>query len=71
MTRIQQLADAYVLVAKADHYMIGIIETVTADELDSAEQILIHLDNAADNQDATLNLALDCLANDRHSLRGY
>ena len=44
-TRAEQLADAYEAVARANHYMVGIIETVTDDERDEAEQILIRRQN--------------------------
>ena len=72
MTRSEQLADAYIKLARADHYMIGIIETVTADERDAAEQILITQQNSVANDTqvwAQLELALDVLENDRKRAR--
>lgn len=45
-TREQQLADAYEAVAKANHYMIGIVEQFSDDELEAAKQILIERQNA-------------------------
>jgi hypothetical protein len=46
MERPEQLAEALRAVARANHYMVGIVETVTRDELDAAEQILIAQQNA-------------------------
>lgn len=45
MTRGEQLATAYEAVARVNHYMVGIVETVTDDELAEAEQILITRQN--------------------------
>ena len=45
-TRTEQLADAYLTVARVNHYMVGITETVTDDELSGAEQLLITRQNA-------------------------
>jgi hypothetical protein len=61
-TRPQQLADALYAVAEADHYMVGIVEPVTRDELDDAEQILIARQNAAklaSREFSVCDLALD------------
>lgn len=55
----EQLADAFVAVAHADHYMVGITFDYDDETLLSAEQILIDRDNAANNADPVLNLALD------------
>jgi hypothetical protein len=46
MTRSEQLADAMILVAEADHYMVGLTETVTWDELTEAKDILITQQNS-------------------------
>ena len=45
MTRAEQLAEAFELVAKTNHYMIGIVEPYTADELQEAKQLLITRQN--------------------------
>lgn len=45
-TRSEQLADAMLAIAKADHYMIGLVETVTWEEAVEAEQVLIKAQNA-------------------------
>ena len=72
MERDEQLACAYRAVAIANHYMVGIIETVTEDERDAAEQYLIAWQNSQVENSAewsVLELALDCLAKDRQSAR--
>jgi hypothetical protein len=46
MSRAEQLAEALILVARSNHYMVGIVEPVTQDEIDSARQILITKQNA-------------------------
>jgi hypothetical protein len=66
MTRGEQLADAYVAVAKADHYMVGIVEPVTGEEQDEAEQILIRWENIGWR---FAPRALDVLANHRKMQR--
>lgn len=63
-----QLVDAYVAVAHANHYMVGIVATVTTSDRDAAEQILISRQNAGKQSGASyrrLNLALDLLEHDR------
>lgn len=45
MERFEQLARALVKVAKANHYMIGIVEPVTQDEIDGAQHWLVSLQN--------------------------
>lgn len=61
--RALQLADAFYSIAYADHYMVGLIEPVTADELDEAEQLLIARQNAVQAYQLRKNydLALDLL----------
>lgn len=63
-----QLADAYVAVAHANHYMVGIVATVTTTDRDAAEQILISRQNAENRGNENyrrLVLALDLLEQDR------
>jgi hypothetical protein len=70
MTREQQLADAYIHVATIDHHMVGIVENVTDDERDAAEQILIAGQNELTEDNPmwrTLDLALDLIENDRRA----
>jgi hypothetical protein len=72
MERDEQLACAYRAVANANHYMVGIVEAVTDDERDAAEQYLITWQNAqAEGSDEWkhLDLALDVLENDRKRAR--
>jgi len=59
MTRSQQLADAMLLIAKSDHYMVGLVEPVTADEIDAAEQILITRQYDTPATSKTLHRQLD------------
>lgn len=47
--RAQQLAEAFVLVARANHYMVGIVAAYSGDELDAAERRLITQENAEPN----------------------
>lgn len=47
-TRAQQLAEAYLAIARTNHYMVGIADpdgTITDEEISDAEQILINLEN--------------------------
>ena len=45
-TRPEQIAEAFLLISRTNHYMVGFVETnVTLDELDEAEQILISIEN--------------------------
>jgi hypothetical protein len=70
MERPEQLACAYRAVAQANHYMVGIVEKVTADERDDAEQFLIRWQNDQPEDSPEwkhLELALDCLEHDRRA----
>lgn len=67
MTRAEQLAKAYEAVARTNHYMVGIVESVTQEERDAAKQILITRQNAGKQSGAAyrrLDLALDLLEHD-------
>lgn len=71
MEKDEQLADAYIAVARADHYMVGIVATVTTAERDAAERILISRQNAGKQSGASyrrLDLAIDLLEHDRRSV---
>ncbi len=45
MTRAENLANAIELMAKANHYMLGIVEPITLDEIGDARQLLINRQN--------------------------
>ncbi|HEX3522845.1 MAG TPA: hypothetical protein VHT52_12245 [Stellaceae bacterium] len=64
-SRAEQLADALHEIATVNHYMVGLVETVSDAELADAEQILIARQNAtAEGQRHTdLGLALDIAEN--------
>ena len=66
--RITDLADAYEAVARVNHYMVGVVETITDDELDGAYSHLITRQNAAhptSKRYATLELALDIIEHEK------
>ena len=72
MTRSEQLADAYLAIARANHHMVGLVRTATEDERDAAEQILITQQNSVAPDTsiwAMLELALDILESDRMRAR--
>ncbi len=57
-------------VATANHYMVGIVESVTADEIDAAEQILIDRQNSIHHESPMwqrLEFALDLLEHMRRT----
>lgn len=61
------LASAFEAVARVNHYMVGIVEKFTDEELDAAEQVLIDRQNVctAGKRHKTLGLALDLVGNAR------
>ena len=65
MTRSEQLAQAFETVAVANHYMIGVVEKYSDDELAEAKQILIKKQNSVPeslvgkSRWRSLDLALD------------
>lgn len=67
--RPTQLAAAYLAVARVNHYMVGIVEPVTDDELDAAEQILITEENkpatARKASTYAIGLALDLVQDEQ------
>ena len=71
--RGQQLADAFTEIARTNHYMVGLVETVTDAELEEAEQLLITRQNNVE-QNTTMwlifDLALDLIEKQRQTLRG-
>lgn len=64
MTDPSHIADEYVAVAKANNYLVDVKGGHSLEELEAAEQLLITRDNAANNGDETLNLALDLIERD-------
>ncbi len=68
MTRSQQLADAFYAMAYANHYMVGIVEAYTVEELLDAEQILIDRE-VINLPNDTLDLALDLIEDAKRGLR--
>jgi hypothetical protein len=66
MTRTEQLADAMLAIAKTNHYMVGLVESVTLAEKQGAEQLLITGQNRHRTHTSTwrhYDLALDLLEN--------
>lgn len=66
--RAQQLADAFVHVAQANHYMVGVVPGYTDDELDAAEQILIARENSCPTL-RHVTSALDIIEQRRREMR--
>lgn len=69
-SKYQQLADALILVAKADHYMVGIVDPnqYSIDDWDGAFDILVTAQNreTEGSEDwASIDLALDLCENYR------
>ena len=53
------IADAFINIAKADHYMVGFNkELATLKEMNDARQVLIEVSNRENNEDDVLELAL-------------
>ena len=66
-SRIEQLLQAYLAVAKVNHYMVGIVDpAVTRDELEAVEQLLIDLENKTPKPFVVL--ALDLVQHKLHGL---
>lgn len=62
--RAEQLAHAMLQIAKVNHYMVGLVDRVSADEVAAAQQILITGQNALRSVGALhrrYELALDLL----------
>lgn len=70
-TRGEQLANAMCCIAACNHYMVGLVEKVTIDEMNEAEQHIIERQNKA-RQDGepwkVYDLALDMLEYNRRRL---
>lgn len=69
---VKQLAEAFVHIAKVNHYMVGLVHTYDIDDLDAAEQILIDRQNAGPQKGAQYKLldrALDVLDAERTKYR--
>ena len=63
MSKIQRrhIADAFLRVSHADHYMVGFIGKVTMEELSGAQAILINCSNEFNNTNETIERALDLI----------
>jgi hypothetical protein len=63
MSKIQhrQIADAYLKIAAADHYLVGFIGDITMNELTGAQAILINISNEFNNANETIERALDLI----------
>lgn len=62
--RAKHFADAYIAVARANHYMVGIVAKGSVEELEAAEQILINIQNMGPRKGAAferLERALDLI----------
>jgi hypothetical protein len=67
-SRPEQLADAFEAVCRVNHYMVGIVEPFTSNELEAAEQILITRQNASKQGGAhywRLDMAISLIENAR------
>jgi DNA-binding XRE family transcriptional regulator len=64
-TRVSHFVDAIISVATVNHYMVGIVEFITDDELDAAEQELIKIENTRPTP--TIALALDLIEAERNA----
>jgi len=66
-TNPKHLADAYLLAAMVDHYLVRVIPA-TRDEIETAQQILIMMDNAVNNENRAVSCALDMIEQDLREL---
>ena len=72
INRGQQLADAFTEIARTNHYMVGLTETITAAELEEAEQLLITRQNnvrPSTTMWLIFDLALDLIERKRKDLQ--
>ena len=68
MTDPKDIVEAYLHVATVNHYLVVVSPVYTSVELNEAEQLLITMDNAANNTNPTVVLALDLLQHDRKGI---
>jgi hypothetical protein len=66
-TNPKHLADAYLLAAMVDHYLVR-VTPATRDEVETAQQILIMMDNAVNNENRCVSCALDMIEQDLREL---
>jgi len=59
--RIKHIAEAFEIIAGANHYMVGFEGGATLEELEMAEQILIIKSNDRENKNAVVEFALDLI----------
>lgn len=60
-SKAKQIADAFVWVATANHYMVGFNYRASREELEMAYQILIIWDNDRANSSKVIQLALNLI----------
>jgi hypothetical protein len=63
-SRIKHIADAFIIIAKADHYMVKFASVATSEELEKAKGYLIVKSNAVGNRDELIEKALDLIENE-------
>jgi len=66
-TNPKHLADAYLLAAMVDHYLVR-VTPATRDEIATAQQILITMDNAVNSENRAVSCALDMIEQDLREL---
>ena len=59
--REKQIAEAYMLISQANHYMVGFTEKASLPELREAHLYLIAISNALDNGHEITERALDLI----------
>ena len=66
-TNPKHLAEAYLLAAMVDHYLVRVAPT-PHDEIEMAQQILIMMDNAVNSENRAVSRALDMAEQDLREL---
>jgi hypothetical protein len=66
--RARHIALAFQRIAEANHYLVGFVGPASLSELQMAEQILIVRSNNENNNNKTIELALDLL---QQEIKGY
>lgn len=56
-----RIADAFIRIARANHYLVGFNGGATLEELEQAKQVLIVWANSADEDNPDMKLALDLI----------
>jgi len=66
-TNPKHLAEAYLLAAMVDHYLVR-VAPAPRDEVELAQQILIMMDNAVNSENRAVSRALDIIEQDLREL---